>query len=204
MRKSFTWCLAGLLPLGAMAQQMDMEAMAKWSSADLVKYHIVGVYQGTYFVAGDGSGQADFTDRVVIDLTWKHSEEKMVGAATFQNSKSVASKLRDRESACLAPVLKGNLEFFDLKAIEPSFNGGLYLKSQTIHPEVEVAQFCTASRRTVPAKVEDNTEDFGIPSPMVFAMPPPKSGEYALSPDRKSLIVKKGDWTWTLTPTIVR
>ncbi len=204
MRKSIVSGLIGLLPLTAFAQQMDMAAAAKWSAADVVKYHIVGEFKGTYHVASDASGKADFTDRVIIDLTWKHSDETLVGAPAIQNSKSAVSNLRDREAACFAPVLKGNLEFFDLKEVVPSFNGGLYLKSQTIYPVVEIAQFCTASRRSVPAKIEDNTEDFGIPSPMVFAMPPPKSGEYALSADKKSLIVKKGDWTWTLTPTIVR
>ena len=30
----------------AHAQQMDMDAMMKWGAADVVRYHIVGVYQG--------------------------------------------------------------------------------------------------------------------------------------------------------------
>jgi hypothetical protein len=35
---------------------MDMDAMARWGAADVVRYHIVGVYQGTSYVASDGSG----------------------------------------------------------------------------------------------------------------------------------------------------
>ena len=72
-----------MLPYAAHAQQMDMEAMAKWGAADVVRYHIVGVHRGTSFVAGDGAGQGEFADRVVIDLTWKLSEARMVGAATL-------------------------------------------------------------------------------------------------------------------------
>ena len=30
---------------GAGAQQMDLAAMQKWGSAEIVKYHLVGVYQ---------------------------------------------------------------------------------------------------------------------------------------------------------------
>lgn len=63
--------------LGASAtthsQQMDMDATMKWGAADVVRYHIVGVYQARTYIASDGAGQADITDRVVIDLTWKLS-----------------------------------------------------------------------------------------------------------------------------------
>lgn len=57
-------------------------------AADLVRYHIVGVYQDRDHIAADGSGQADVTNRVVIDLTWKLSEAKLVGAPTFQNTRT--------------------------------------------------------------------------------------------------------------------
>jgi len=202
MRRLFVSGLLGVLPLSAFAQQMDMDAMAKWGAADAVRYHIVGVYQGTSYVAGDGSGQADIADHVVIDLTWKLSEAKLVGAATFQNTKSTASKLRDREPVCLPPVLKGDFEFYDLLAVENGLGGMLHFTVRTTRPVVEVAQSCTASRRAVPAKVDERTEQFVITSPVMFAMPLPKSDSLAVSPDKKSFIVKKNGWTWTLTPSI--
>ena len=89
MRKSFILTSLAMLTMPALAQQMDMQAAAKWSAADVVKYHIVGEFKGTYHVASDGFGRADFTDRVVIDLTWKHSEETMVGAATIQRIREI-------------------------------------------------------------------------------------------------------------------
>ena len=76
--------LLAFIPLVARGQQMDMDAMMKWASADVVRYHIVGVYQGTPHIASDGSGLGEVNDRVVIDLTWKLSEMKLVGAPTFQ------------------------------------------------------------------------------------------------------------------------
>jgi len=198
MHKSLVFGLLGLAPFAASAQQTD-----RWAGADVVRYHIVGVYTGTYHVASDGSGRADISDRVVIDLTWKLSEMKLVGAATVQNTKSVASKLRDREPACLPPVLKGEFDFFDLVAVKEAPGGTLYLESRTIYPVVEVAQFCTDSRRAVPAMVTDDVEEFGVISPTMFAMPLPDG--LAVSPDKKSFIVKKDDgWTWTFTPSIAR
>ena len=193
-----------LLPLAGRAQQMDMEALAKWGAADLVRYHIVGVYQGTSYVASDGSGQGDFSDRVVIDLTWKLSEAKLVGAATIQNTKSTVSKLRDREPVCLPPVLKGDLEFYDLVAVKDGMAGSLHFTVRTTFPVVEVAQSCTASRKAVPAKVREEIEEFGLPSPVVLAMPLPASSDSQVTPDKKSLIVRKQGWTWTLTPSIAQ
>jgi hypothetical protein len=192
----------GLLPLTVPAQQMDMDAMMKWGAADLVRYHIVGVHNAQTYIASDGSGLADVADRVVIDLAWKLSESKLVGQPTFQNFKSTALNLRDREASCLPPVLKGDFEFYELLAVREGLGGALELSVRTRLPVVEVAQFCTASRRAVPAKVDERTENFVVVSPVLFGMPLPKSEELAVSADKKSFIVRKAGWTWTLTPSI--
>ena len=42
-------CLLGAC-LTAQAQQMDMDAMMKWGAADVIRYHVVGVYQGTQLI----------------------------------------------------------------------------------------------------------------------------------------------------------
>lgn len=202
MRTSMIFGLLGLFPIAASAQQMDMAVMAKWAAADVVRYHIVGVYEGTSYVASDGAGQADIADRVVIDLTWKLSEAKLVGTPTFQNAKSTVTKLRDREPACLPPVLKGDLDFYELLAVNDGLGGAIDLKVRTTYPVVEVAQACTGGRRTVPAKVEEKQEVFGVLSPVMFGMQLPKSDNLAVSADKKSFIVKKAGWTWTLTPSI--
>jgi hypothetical protein len=85
-------CLLGAC-VTAHAQQTDMDAMMKWASADVIRYHIVGVYQDRTSIASDGSGQADITDGVVVDLMWKLSESKLVGKPTFQNTKSIVKNV---------------------------------------------------------------------------------------------------------------
>lgn len=185
----------------AQAQQMDMDAMMRWASVDVVRYHIVGEYQGQASIASDASGQADVTDRVVIDLTWKLSEAKLVGTPRFENSKSTVTNLRDREPSCLPPVLKGEYDHYELLAIKEGLSGGLELQVQTSYPVVEVAQFCTASRRSVPASNKTRPEQFAVVSPVMFGMPLPDSDNLRISPDKKSLIHKKDGWTWTFTPS---
>ena len=190
--------------LPAQSQQMDMDAMMKWGAADLVRYHVVGVYQGQPHIASDGAGRADVTDRVVIDFTWKLSEMKLVDQPTFQNTKSTTTNPHDYEPKCLPPVLKGEYEHFELLGIKDGLSGALQLQVRTTYPVVEVAQFCTASRKAVPAKQNTRPENFVVVSPVSFAMPLPDSDDLRISPDKKSLIVKKAGWTWTYTPSIVK
>jgi hypothetical protein len=183
------------------AQQMDSEAMMRWASADVVRYHIVGAYQGQPHIASDGSGLADVTDHVVIDLTWKLSESKLVGTPTFQNTKTSLTNPRDREPSCLPPVLKGEYEHYELLGIKDGMAGALELQVKTIYPLVEIAQSCTASRKPVSAKVDTRPEEMVVPSPVMLAMPLSGSNDLSISRDKKSLVVKKAGWTWTFTPS---
>ena len=186
------------------AQQMDMDAMMKWGSADLVRYHIVGDYLGKPSIASDGSGQADVTDRVVIDLTWKLSESRLVGMPAIQNTKTALTNPRDRTPQCLAPVLKGEYEHYDLLSVRDGPAGALDLEVQKTHPVVEVAQNCTAGRKAVPGKKETRKDQFAVASPVMLGMPLPDSDELRVSKDKKSLVSKKDGWTWTYTPDIAK
>ena len=188
----------------AHAQQMDMDAMMKWGAADVVRYHIVGVYQGKPTIANGSAARADVTDRVVIDFTWKLSEMKLVGSATFQNTKSTVTNPVDYEPKCLPPVLKGEYEHYELLSIKEGLSGSLEFQVQTKYPVVEVAQFCTASRKAVPAKTDTRAEEFVVISPVTFGMPLPDSDDLRISKDKKSLIAKKDGWTWTYTPSMVQ
>ncbi len=189
-------------PTPAQDQQVDMEAMMRWGSADVVNYHIVGIYQGQPAIASNGSGRADVTDQVVIDLKWKLSESRLVGTPTFQNTKTVLKNPRDMEPTCLPPILKGEYEHYELLGIKDGLGGALELLVKTTYPVVEVAQFCTASRKPVPASIKTRPEDLAVPSPVMFGMPLPDSDNLRISSDKKSLIHKKDGWTWSFTPTI--
>lgn len=188
----------------ALAQQMDMEAMSRWGSVDVVRYHIVGEYQGQPNITsnpGVGSGRADVTDRVVIDLKWKLSESKLVGTPNVENAKSVLKNPRDMEPSCLPPVLKSEYEHYELLGIKDGLGGALELQVQTTYPVVQVAQSCTASPKPVPAGRNVRPEELVVPSPVMLGMPLPDSDNLRISPDKKSLIHKKPGWTWTFTPS---
>ena len=194
--------IAALAATPARAQQPDTEVMMRWAGADVIGYHIVGVYAGKPYIASDGSGLADVTDRVVIDLKWKLSEMKLVGTPTFQNTKSVLTNPKDKEPSCLPPVLKGEYEHYEVRSIKEGPGGALELQVETTYPVVEIAQSCTASRKAVPASRKTRPEELVLPSPVMMGMPLPDSDDLRVSKDKKSMIVKKAGWTWTFTPSI--
>jgi hypothetical protein len=184
--------------------QQQTEAAQRWTEGDgIVDYHIVGVFEGRANVVGGGNGigYADVTDQVEIDLQWNLSEAMLEGTPSIVNSKSVMKNLRDPEPSCLPPILKGEYEHYHLEGVKQGLSGALELQVQTSYPEVEVAQFCTGGRKTVPASLDTRPAQLPVPSPVMLGMPLPDSDDLRISPDKKSLIQKKGDWIWTFTPS---
>jgi hypothetical protein len=169
----------------------------------IVDYHIVGVYQGRTNIVGDRNwiGYADVTDRIEIDLRWMLSESKMVGTPTFRNTKSEIKNPRNPEPSCLPPIIKGEYEHYELQGIKQGLGGALEMQVKTTYPVVEVAQFCTGSRKSVPASSKTRPEEMVVPSPVMLGMSLPDSDDLRISPDKKSLIHKKAGWTWTFTPS---
>jgi hypothetical protein len=196
--------LLSAISCGVGAQQMDFAAMQKWGAAKLVRYHIVGVYQDATFIASDGAGQADIGDRVILDLTWKMSEQAITGTPAIQNFKSTLQNVRDREPSCLAPVLKGEYEHYELASVKNGLAGVLEFTVSTTYPVVEAQYRCTAGRKPVPAEVKTRPEEFSLPSPTMFGMPIPNTPELSVNAAKTQFIVKKNGWTWTTTPTIAK
>jgi hypothetical protein len=180
-----------------------MDAAMKWASASVIKYHIVGVYSAkTNVLTNSEVGNADVTDRVVIDLAWKLAEAKLVGTPTITNEKSTVKNLSNYEPKCNPPTLKGEYEHYTLLSIKDGPTGSPVQQVQRVYPAANVIQFCTGAPKPVAGKTDTETEEFGVVSPMLFAMPLNGNKEITISADKKSIIVKKNGWTWTYTPTI--
>jgi hypothetical protein len=192
------------LPSPALDQLPDMEVMKYWSRAQVVHFHIIGVYQAQTNVIGDANwiGYADVTDGVVIELDWKLSGVMLVGTPTFQNRKSETKNLRNYQPGCQPPVLKGEYEHFDLLAIKAGQGTTIELQVRTTYPASEVVQFCSGAHKPLKASIDTRREEMVVPSPLMLAMQLPATDDLSISKDRKSFIVKKDGWTWTFTPSI--
>ena len=86
--------------------------------------------------------------------------------------------------------------------IKDGLAGSLEMQVQQIYPAANVIQFCTGAPEAVATKTERRREEFIVVSPVIFAMPATGNKDVTISADKKSIVVKKGGWTWTYTPTV--
>ena len=203
MRLASAFVVLMAVGLPAAAQKMDQAAMQKWGSAKVIYYTVEGVHSGETSVTPTMGGLADVADRVTMNLEWSLGDMQLVKVSGLTNATAEVSKLRDREPKCLAPVLKGPLEMTVLD-VANGLGGAIDLKMEKSYPAVEVAQFCTASRKAVPASKKVSVVTMMVPSPVMMAMGAPATKELSYSADGKSMIVKQGNWSWTFTPSTTR
>jgi hypothetical protein len=148
-------------------------------------------------------GLADVVDRVSLNHDWILGEAKLAGVSGLKYANAEVSKLPDRETKCLPPVLKGPIEL-TVQEVGPGLGGAIEMKVERSYPTAEVAQFCTASRKTVPASRKSDMVSIMVPSPTLMAMGMPATKELSYSADGKSMIVKQGNWSWTFTPSLAK
>lgn len=192
-------CFALSAPAGA--QQVDMQAMERWSNAKVIYYAVEGAHSGAASMTATMGGMADVVDRVSMTFEWSLSELKILKLTSLKNYPSVVKNLRDREPTCLPPVLKGTYEQATVLEVVDGIGGMIDLKIERSYPAVDVAQSCTASRKSIPAEKKTDVEPMPVPSPLLIAMGAPATAELSYSADKKSMIYRKGNWTWTFTPS---
>ena len=199
-RSAFLFACLAVLASPASAQQVDMQAMQRWGSAKVIYYAVEGTHTGAASMTATMGGVGDVADRVSMTFEWSLSEMKLLKVTSLRNYPSEVKNLRDREPKCLPPVLKGSYEHATVLEVVNGLGGAIDLKVERSYPAVDVAQSCTASRKSIPAEKKTSVESMAVPSPVMMAMGMPSSAQLGFSADKKSMIVKNGNWTWTFTP----
>ncbi len=189
----------------AHAQQPDADAIARWTAAKVVHYHMTGVYDGPAVIAyNEPAGQATVTDRVEIDLDWDVKASTIIGEPKIVNAASEVRELRNVHSSCPPPVPNGPYDHFDLKTIATS-RGALELNGIRSFPSIRVVSGCQGVEepRTVRPWEQEVVERMVVPSPLMLVAPAHSVPNLTVSEDKASFTIKGGAWTWTYTPTVV-
>ncbi len=203
MRRPVIWLLSGLasLALPSAAQDIDMQAMQRWASAKVIYYAVEGVYSGKTSVTRQSGGFADVADKISMTFEWNLGEARLLKLTSLRNHPSEVKNLRDGEPKCMAPVLKGPLEFGTATEVANGLGGAIDVTMERSYPDVGVAQFCTASHKLVRAEKMIDRETIPVPAPTLLAMGMELPQELAFSADKKSIIFTRGNWRWTFTPS---
>jgi hypothetical protein len=187
------------------AQSVDVSAIAKWTAAKVVRYRMVGVYEGPAVIAyREPAGSATVTDRVEIELDWDLRANAIVGEPTITNAATEVRELRNVHSSCPAPVPSGPYDHLELKTVTAS-GGGLELKGTRSFPSVRVVAGCQGVQepRTVQPWEQEVVDRMLVPSPLMLAAPAGSDRNLTLSADKASFTIKGGAWTWTYTPALI-
>jgi hypothetical protein len=204
----------GLITPG-LASAQDLDAMAKWATAQLVHYHVVGDYSGaTKVLKGKGrevSGKV--TDHVEIDFDWDQMQQKIAGNPVIRNSATRVDSMESLEG-CPASKLDGPYEYFTFQSVSAmsvmfELRGKRDLPAGSlpgVKNENDQKAKCGEIWLAVPASSEPVTARMQLGLGMMLAMPTAPGFEMEITKDHKSFIQKinTDGWVWTMTPTIVK
>jgi hypothetical protein len=194
------------------AQNIDL--MAKWTAATVVKYKVVADFSGeaVLFSAGGLQGRGMVTDRFEVEFDWNQSEFAMIGTPIIRNFPSqLVSVLKN--GTCTTTVTGA----FEHATIVELRNDPALAMSNAVHAEVQrdLAAGTVAGPSEIgpcasvlQAAAQSARQGIAVPAPngMMLAMP---SGQAGYQHNGKAFIIKatssdeKG-WTYTVTPTIVK
>lgn len=208
--------VAGLSVLALSAPQafaQDVDAMAKWTEAKVVRWKVVGEFTGTTVILSGAtfSRSAQVADRVEIEFDWDQYEMKVVGTPVLRNFPTKVGAFTPGPTTfgeCPAPRIEGTLELLTAVAMKEAMGGpAVEVKRDQPggaipYPGASATGKCGDAWETAAPKSELTTKSLMFPSPMVLAMPPRKGLD--TTPDRKSIILKSEGWVWTGTPSVVK
>jgi hypothetical protein len=145
----------------------------------------------------------EVTDKVVIEFAWDAGNAGMIGEAKITNEPSTVANPHNLEKTCLAPRLLGPYEHFTLQSAVDGLGGYLQLESNRHFAEAEADGDCLGKLQHVDSHESSDTTQLTVPGAVLLGLPPGSGGpNMKPGPDKDSLVIVDGDWTWTyrLTP----
>jgi hypothetical protein len=224
--------VSALAAFGNSATPQDIEAMAKWTSYQIVHYKVVGEFSGEATVL-TGSGRtaitamrANLTDRIEVEFDWDQQEFTLVGKPVIRN---FPTKLGSFVSPLLGPNLNAKACPAPKMAGAPELVTGLSVKNDEA---LRMSGYVTLEvRRELPGgsypsfgdtdtcgevwetskPVNETTAMTLMAVPGMYLAMPTADGGMKISADKTSIIMPPGNkgasnygWTWTYTPTGVK
>lgn len=209
------WCLG--VPVGA----QDMDAMMKWTVAEVVHYDVVAEFAGSTFVLKAPAGAAvpgyttQVKDRYEMGFDWSPSKMALVGAPTFRNFPATLPNGMPGGTSmgrgCPPPKVNGTFDFVEIVGAKTGLPGSnsLQLSTARNYPAGSVpyaldgpcALWLDLAKNTQPVSM-----GMIVPPGMYFAMPAAAGKTITVGKDGKTmtLVDKANGWTYTYTLRIVK
>lgn len=199
-------CHVLLVPLQSSAQ-MDMNVLMQWADATVIRWHVVGDYEGEDLILNvSTSGYGQVKDHVEISFEYTNEGNGgLLGTPTVINATTELGALRNGADGCQAPTISGDYEHATIERIENGLSGQLAMIVRTDYPAGTVPIMCSGKGEPSAARSTTTQEDLIVPGIMMLAMgDEAASDELQIAKDKKSMIIKRNGWNYVYTPTKVR
>lgn len=186
------------------SQAGSMGTVADLASAPALHWTVVGDYAGDALILNvSTSGYAPVTDHVEMSFDISNDGNlTLVGEPTITNSATVMGALRNGGVGCRAPTMSGRYEHATIEQVKAGLGGMPAMVVRTDYPEGAVPVACTGGNQRSPARTSSTETELPLPGVAVLMMGDQLTGEeMRLTPDKRSIIVKKLGWTYTFTPS---
>lgn len=185
----------------------SMEAITDLASSTVIHWSVVGDYSGEDLILNVGTnGYAPVTDHVEIGFDYTtEGNGGLTGEPAVTNFASVMGALRNGADGCRAPTVSGSYEHSTIEQLKAGLGGQLTMVVRSDYPAGDVPIACTGGNQHSPARASTTETDFIVPGIALLMMGDQLTGDdIRVSPDKRSLIVKRDGWTYTYTPSKVR
>lgn len=176
--------------------------------AKVIHWSVVGDYSGEDLILNvSTNGYAPVTDHVKIGFNYTlEGNGGLVGTPTVTDSDTQMGALRNGAEGCRPPTVLGHYEHSTIERIVDGLGGQLAMTVRTDFPAGTVPLVCRGSGdQPSPVRSSTTQVDFIVPGIALLTMGDQlPAGDVAVSPDKRSLIVRRHGWTYVYTPTAVR
>lgn len=195
----------------ASAQEMDMDAMARWSAYEVVHYEVVGLYAAENVSIAQGASHwvsnPKVTDRVEIGFDWDQNQYQTVGTPTFRNFPATNAAL-PADAKCGAPRVTGLYDHITITKIGKAAGPTIAIETKRDYPAADIPYLgeteCGLDHAA--AKTEASPMSLLVPPTMYFGMPAAGGATVTVSKEKGTITLTDAanGWTWIYKPTPVR
>lgn len=200
-------CSTVLLAPAQSTAEMDMQAMVYWGDATVIRWHVVGDYEGEDVILDVSTRAiAPVKDHVEISFDYTSAGNGgLTGTPGFTDAPTEMGAVRNGTAGCEAPSVSGRYEHSTIESIENGLGGQLAMTVRRDYPDGTVPSMCSGKPQPAVAKSTKTREDLLVPGIMMLVMGDEMAtNDMYVAKDRKSIIVKRHGWTYSYTPTKVK
>ena len=186
---------------------IDLTLAEKWGNAKVIRCHVLGSFENdtTLVVNEATNGYAPVKDWLELTFDFDPRKARCLGHRPIEISPSEIGLLGNGAEGCTRGRLSKSTKNVPCVSLKEGVSVYLETVGRKNYPAAQMTVACTGGNKTVIAKQRTEHINLIIPGVMLPTMgPEANSGNVHVSPERDSITVKNGSWTFVFKSSLVR